>query len=271
MTTAILPTGASRQLYQYKDANILATAAASRILLTTLDLLSQPQTHRVDLAITGGGDGNRTLSAMAHHPLISFINWTCVHFWWGDERFVSVTHPERNAVQARSVLLNLLQEKYGLPEKNIHEMPADPRTDDERTHASEDDTYTLMKESAQAYQDELCSAFGSSKQGFDIIWFGVGPEGHVASLFPYSAALQQKSLIVPIMDSPKLPPCRLTVTPSLIRHSRHAWIVASSEKKREALTAGWHINDDVSMPLSFVAGLSSTIWMVDQTAFPRQS
>ena len=224
MTTVILPTGASRQLYRYKDENILATAAASRILLTTLDLLSQSQTHRVDLAITGGGDGNRTLSAIAHHPLTPFIDWTCVHFWWGDER----------------------------------------------AHTSEKDTYALMEQSARAYQDELYSAFGCSKQGFDIIWFGVGPEGHVASLFPYSTALQKKSLIVPVIDSPKLPSYRLTVTPSLIRYSQHAWIIASSEKKRKALTTGWSITDDISMPLSFVSGLASTIWMVDQAAFPHQ-
>ena len=270
MTTVILPTGASRQLYRYKDENILATAAASRILLTTLDLLSQSQTHRVDLAITGGGDGNRTLSAIAHHPLAPFIDWTCVHFWWGDERFVPVMHPDRNAIQARSALLDLLQEKYALPEKNIHEMPADPLTSDERAHTSEKDTYALMEQSARAYQDELYSAFGCSKQGFDIIWFGVGPEGHVASLFPYSTALQKKSLIVPVIDSPKLPSYRLTVTPSLIRYSQHAWIIASSEKKRKALTTGWSITDDISMPLSFVSGLASTIWMVDQAAFPHQ-
>lgn len=278
-TDGTLPAAAPRLIARYADPLTLATAAADRILLATGDLLGQPGRRRVDCAVTGGGDGTRVLEAIARNPLRAAIDWSRVHVWWGDERFVPADDPDRNALQARQALFDELVADGSLPEANIHEMPADPRSAEERARATDADDLASLEEAARRHEAELVRELRPEPGEFphlDIAWFGVGPEGHFASLFPYDPLLEAAAanfssasrLVAPVTRSPKPPALRLTMTPALIRSARNVWITASSDRKRTALTTAAGLHDDPRWPVSFAGGTDSTIWMVDEAAMP---
>ncbi|MEE1324006.1 MAG: 6-phosphogluconolactonase [Bifidobacteriaceae bacterium] len=285
-TNRTLPMAAGRLIVRYANPLTLATAAADRILLTMSDLLDQPGRQRVDCAVTGGTDGMRVLEAIARNPLRATVDWSRVHFWWGDERFVAADDPNRNALQARQALLDELMAGGSLPETNIHEMPTDSRSAEERARATDIDNLASLKRAARQYEAELVRDLKPEPgelPHLDIAWFGVGPEGHFASLFPndpllketvrsagaVSAGLSSVSrLVAPVMHSPKPPALRLTMTPVLIRSARNVWITASSGRKRTALTTAATLYDDPHWPVSFAGGTDSTIWMVDEAAMP---
>lgn len=92
---------AERTTVVYPNPQILAEAVAARTLLTITDYLSEPNRTRVDIAVTGGTDGNRVFDAMNASPLNDAVDWSRVHVWWGDERFVAADSDDRNAKQAR--------------------------------------------------------------------------------------------------------------------------------------------------------------------------
>ncbi len=108
------------------NPDVLAQAVAVRVLTTIRNLLAEPGRSRVDIALTGGTDGNRVLRAIGTDPLADDLDASRVHIWWGDERFVPEDSDDRNAKQARR-FLNILVERGLMPEENIHEMPADTR------------------------------------------------------------------------------------------------------------------------------------------------
>ena len=90
-----------RKTVVYPNPQVLAEAVAARTLLTIIDLLAEPNRKRVDIAVTGGTDGNRVFAAMNASPLNDAVDWSRVHVWWGDERFVAADDDDRNAKQAR--------------------------------------------------------------------------------------------------------------------------------------------------------------------------
>lgn len=277
------------EVVEYPDAATLAQAAAARILLRIGDLLAQrsrecdPRHRFVDIALTGGGDGNRTLQAMTSSPLLNSVDWQRVHIWWGDERFVAADDPDRNALQARTAVLNQLVERGMLPEMNIHEMPADTRSSQEIAIASDEDNRRAVAAAAAEYDEELRGCLGHYPH-LDIAWFGVGPEGHIASLFPndpsFAAvdtnaqspeAAASQPLAIGITHSPKPPALRVSLSAAMIQRSHDVWITASSAAKHDTLRAGLAHEDNPDIPVSFAHGTQSAIWMVDAAADPLRA
>lgn len=277
---------APRTVIHLADEKGVCEAAAQAVLLRTIRLLDEQD--RVDLAVTGGSDGSEMLRRMGLSPLADSIDWSRVHFWWGDERFVPATDPDRNALQARHALLSDLVAHNGLPEANIHEMPADERSAAEREQASEEENRHAVDQAAHLYQDELNQLPRKSATGlpqFDIAWFGVGPDAHFASLMPGLPEIHiadSSRWVTGVTNSPKLPPLRVSFTVPLIQSSREVWVIASTEKKQAAMArvlgqsvrSGAHILyphadfDDVAVPVSFAAGRERTLWFVDRVASP---
>ena len=112
-----------RKTVVYPNPQVLAEAVAARTLLTIIDLLAEPNRKRVDIAVTGGTDGNRVFAAMNASPLNDAVDWSRVHVWWGDERFVAADDDDRNAKQAREAWYGALVESGRMPAANIHAMP----------------------------------------------------------------------------------------------------------------------------------------------------
>lgn len=214
------------------------------------------------VALTGGSMGARTVTALATlaaAPTSSSApadlaedSWSKIHIWWGDERFVPEGHADRNDQQARDAGLDRLP----VPAANIHATPAGS------------DAAHLAEASAQ-WASELAAHApeGARSPHFDIVLLGVGPDAHVASLFPDRAELQERDqATVPVTDSPKPPPLRLSLTVPAINAAERVWFVVAGADKAEAVKAARATRDDPHLPASFVRGTTETIWWLDQAA-----
>lgn len=224
------------------DEEGIARAVAAALV----DRLAQPGVHHV--VITGGGVGTRVLDQWASRS--SEVDWDRVHVWWGDERFVPPGDPERNETGARAALLNLVP----IPPGQVHPMPAD--TGQGAAQAAEDYADALARSSADGFVPD-----------FHILLLGMGPEGHVASLFPGMAALHAAGSTVPIENSPKPPPTRLSLTLGAIRSAREVWVVAAGEAKAPAaataIAGSAPINE---LPAVGARGRQGTIFWLDRAA-----
>lgn len=269
---------AAREVIRLTDQKAVLFAACQMLLLRLCELQSRGQ-QRIDLAVTGGSDGIVMLREIGLNPLVSSVDWSRVHFWWGDERFVPAESPDRNALQARQALLDTLIRHHGLPEKNIHEMPADTRTVVQISNATEAENRKEVQVAADRYQAELVQEMGENPH-FDIAWFGVGPDAHFASLMPGLPQISftdPHQLVCGVIGSPNEPPLRISLTVPMIQRSAETWVIASGERKKAALqkvlgAPGTSIRDgvfdDPSVPVSFAAGRARTVWLVDRVCAP---
>lgn len=283
----------------YPDRDQAISAIVAALLEKTSQLLANQD--RVDIALTGGTDGIAMLNvaralmesqtnpesrtdrtddchAYAQAPagpdsvglILDSLDFSRIHFWWGDERFVAADDQDRNALQARDAWLDDLAAHHGLPEGNIHEMPADPRPE-QTVICEKDDADANLKAlvpAASAYQDELLNQLGD-KGHMDIALFSMGPDGHFASLFPGYPQIfddDDSHLVLPVVDSPKMPPLRLTLTASFIQGSSYVWFIVTGQRKAEAAVRALHTVNDEEVPSSFGQGTEETMWFLDRQA-----
>lgn len=204
------------------------------------------------IALTGGSMGGAVLAAVAAHPRTSKIDWSLVHFWWGDERFLERDDSDRNSRQSRDALLDQL----AIPAENIHEI------------ASPSDGLTL-DEAATAYAEEL-ARFATDEHAwpsFAVCFLGVGPDGHIASLFPDRPEVTvTDAAALPVRDSPKPPPERVTLTRPVINSSKRVWLVLTGADKASALGLALAGASYSSVPAAGAKGRKRTIFFVDEAA-----
>ena len=256
-----------RKTVVYPNPEVLAQAVAARTLLTIADLLAESNRQRVDIAVTGGTDGIYVLKVMGESPLAEAVDWSRVHVWWGDERFVAADSDDRNAKQACEAWFGKLIEDGRMPAENIHEMPADGRSDDEITTATPEQTDAVLAAAAAEYQRELIEQLGD-KPSLDIAMFGVGPDAHFASLFPDHGEAEINDphvLVVGVRDSPKPPPLRVTLAVPMIAHSKHTWVFTSEERKADAVRAAFARRNNPHAPSSCADG-EELLWLIDEDA-----
>lgn len=245
----------SRRVIVHPDQAVLAEAAAARAITALLDA----QSHRspVHWVLTGGSVGIATLVAMGRSPVLSAIDWSQVHLWWGDERFLPAGDSERNEVQAHDALIGQLKEDHGLPEENVHVVPA-----------SDAENVSSVDAAAQHYAQELAAyaETGSDVRApdFDLLLLGMGPDIHVASLFPDHEALAAVgSTTIAVRNSPKPPPERVSLTFEAINHSRRVWVVAGGAEKAEAVSAVIANKPVIQAPAAHVHGQDETLLLID--------
>lgn len=261
---------AERKTIVYPNPEMLAQAVAARTLLTIIDLLAEPERRRVDIAVTGGTDGNRVFAAMNASPLNDAVDWNRVHVWWGDERFVAADDDDRNAKQAREAWYGALVEDGRMPAGNVHAMPADTRSATEIAEASPEQTDAVLAEAAAEYQRELAAQLGENP-ALDIAMFGMGPDAHFASLFPdhgESEIADPHVLVAGVRDSPKPPPLRLTLTVPMIARSKHTWVFTSETRKANAVKTAFAQRNNPHAPSSYADG-EELLWLIDEGAASR--
>lgn len=204
------------------------------------------------VALTGGSMGSTVLRAAAAHPKLTRVDWSLVHFWWGDERFVARDDQDRNALQAREALLDHIQ----VPAGNVHEIAAA-------------DSGITLDEAAAAYAEEL-AGFGTEEHAwpsFAVCFLGVGPDGHIASLFPDRPEVSETDAsVLPVRDSPKPPPERVTLTRPVINSSKRVWLVLTGADKASALGLALAGASYTNVPAAGAKGRRRTIFFVDQSA-----
>jgi 6-phosphogluconolactonase len=240
----------SRVVEKFPDSDALAAAAGER-LIGVIDAAAAAR-GRALIVLTGGGNGNRLLQYLGRHG--QRIDWTKVHLFWGDERYVAEDDDERNDKQAREALL----EHVDIPARNVHAMPA-----------SDGEFGSDLAAAALAYEQLLAANAepGEAAPNFDVHLLGVGPEGHINSLFPDTPAVRESNrLVVGVDDSPKPPPQRITLTLPAIRRSHQVWLMVSGSEKADAVAAAIGGANPVSVPAAGAAGREKTVWFLDAEA-----
>lgn len=197
------------------DANALASHAASEIAR----LIEQAREQRgvAHVALSGGGTPKRTYELLAQ----TLESWEGVEVWFADERCVSPDDEESNYRLAAETLLR----PASIADERVHRMLGE----------------LGPEEGARRYAEELRSR-GLTDDGaehgarIDVAVLGIGPEGHIASLFPHHPALKATESCVGVSDSPKPPPERITLTLPVLGAVRHCLVIASGEEKAGAIS-----------------------------------
>jgi 6-phosphogluconolactonase len=199
------------------------------------------------VALTGGSISTEFHAEVLRRAPDSSVDWERVTWWWGDDRFLPVGDAERNADQARASLLDDL----GVPADRVHEVPAavPGRT---------------VADAALAYEQTLRRE-GAGE--FEVVLLGLGPDGHVASLFPGHASLGTDDRIaIAETDSPKPPRERVSLTFAALNRARTVAFLLAGEGKAEALAAARAPGRIEDCPARGVRGQEETVWFVDRAA-----
>jgi 6-phosphogluconolactonase len=235
------------------DAERLARAVADALIAR---LGAAQAVHgSASVVLTGGGIGTAVLerlAAVADDPPRHRVDWTAVDVWWGDERFVPADDDERNEKAARRALLDVV----GVPEERRHAMPAS------------DGSFAGPEEAAEWYAGQLAAAApdGQTLPRFDVLLLGMGPEGHVASIFPESPAARDERPVVAVRDCPKPPPTRVSLGFPAINSAEEVWLLVSGEAKAPAVAQALGGAEAVQLPAAGVRGTRATRWLLDEAA-----
>jgi 6-phosphogluconolactonase len=244
------------EVFVYASGDLLASAAAARTVTRLADAIAAR--GHAHLVLTGGGIGTKVLAAIAAAPARDAVDWRVVDFWWGDERFEVTGDPERNETGARAALLD----KLGVDQARVHAVPGPDGPDGDDVDAA-----------AARYAAELAAAArqaggggNSAVPAFDVLMLGVGPEGHVASIFPEAPAAYATGSVVAVRNSPKPPPTRISLTFSAIQAAREVWVLASGAEKADAVAEALSGVSQDKLPAAGARGRDRTLFLLDQEA-----
>jgi 6-phosphogluconolactonase len=236
----------------YSDAVRLANAAAEHVIALAGEAIAAR--GRFSLALSGGSTPRALYALLATDKFARRVDWSRVHFFWGDERYVPPNHPDSNYRMTRETLLN----KVPTPAPNVHPIP----TDMGPAAAAAEYERILGEFFACPHQAE-----GAGPQ-FDLVLLGMGEDGHTASLFPGTAVLHEKKRWVVAHYVQKLDAWRITLSPVAINAAAHVTFVVSGEGKARRLQ---QVIEGPFQPQALPAQLVSPthghlLWLVDAAA-----
>ncbi len=238
-----------REIIVCRDEDELNRKAAAQFIALADDAIAR--SGRFTVALSGGSTPKALYSLLASPEYRNLVDWSRVHLFWGDERSVPPHHPDSNFRMVREALLDKIQ----IPNENIHRMPG------ERAPA----------EAAAAYEAEIKNCFGVKPGGwprFDLIFLGLGEDGHTASLFPGTDAANERAHLVAVVYVQRLQSYRLTLTLPVINAAAQVTFLVSGESKaaivREILLAD---GASCSYPAAKVRPSEGRLtWMIDADA-----
>ncbi|WP_156724178.1 6-phosphogluconolactonase [Streptomyces apocyni] len=245
---------AAAQVVVHRDKELMAQAAAARLITKIVD--AQAARGSASVVLTGGRNGNGLLAALAASPARDAVDWGRLDLWWGDERFLPEGDMDRNVTQARAALLDHVPVDLA----RVHAMPAS-----DGPFGRDADT------AAEAYAAELAAASRPENHAdvpsFDVLLLGVGPDTHVASLFPELPAVREtERTVVGVHGAPKPPPTRISLTLPAIRAAREVWLLAAGEDKARAAHIALSGAGEIQAPAAGAYGRSRTLWLLDNAA-----
>lgn len=235
----------------YDNPQELAWAAA--ICFASLAEQSITERGQFTVALSGGSTPKAMLSLLAQKPFADSLNWSAIRFFWGDERCVPPDHLDSNYRMAFETLLS----KVPVPPENVFRIPAE---DEDHNRA------------AETYSAAIQQAFNYESPQFDLVFLGMGADGHTASLFPETAALQVEDRIAVANFVEKLVAWRITLTAKTINQARNVIFLVAGEDKAAALKEvleGEHQPE--KLPSQLINPISgpvsgSLLWMLDEAA-----
>ncbi len=242
------------------DAEMLTRSVAAALVAR---LAAAQAVHgTASVVLTGGGVGTavlRRVADLAAEPAPGQdVDWSAVDVWWGDERFVPAGDDERNEKGAREALLD----RVGVPAARVHPMPAS------------DAGFAEPEEAAEWYAGALTDAARDAGADgplprIDVLLLGMGPEGHVASIFPQTPAASDERPVVAVRDCPKPPPTRVSLGFSAITSAEEVWLLVAGAGKAEAVARALGGADPLDLPAAGARGRRATRWVLDAEAAGR--
>jgi 6-phosphogluconolactonase len=237
------------------DAEAVATATAERIA----DALAEAVAERgaAHWVTTGGSTPGAVYRNLVAPPLDERVPWDQVHLWWGDDRFVPADDPRSNAGLARAELLP----RAPIPNSQVHPMPTGASIE-----AGEG-----PDECAARYAAEIRAAGLAESAGwpvFDVVMLGIGPDGHLLSVFPESAAFDRSDLVLGIPAPTHVEPhvARVTLNPRVLDVARDLLVVVHGGGKAEILGLVFGAERDERRWPAQVARRGGAIWLLDEAA-----
>ncbi len=230
-----------RQVHVYTDKAALVTAATDQVI--ELIRAAIAARGRCSIALSGGSTPKPLYQALAQTDL----PWDHLYIYWGDERYVPATHADSNAKMTYETWLN----HVAIPAANIYTVPTD--TDSPQT-------------SAEQYQQVLATSFDTTDTPiFDIILLGMGDDGHTASLFPHTSALNETERWVTVGQKADQP--RITLTTRVINQARHVMFLVAGANKQSALSQVFAPEaDSAEYPARLIAPVGDLRWLLDADA-----
>ena len=235
-----------RELFIAGSPDDLARAAAGRLMEAAHEAIAAR--GRFSVALSGGSTPRRLYQLLTQPPWSQGIDWSRVHLFFADERFVPHDDPESTVRLVRETLLA----GAPVPDANFHAMPTEGGA---------------PEVCAARYEAGLREFFGAEEPALDVVLLGMGPDGHTASLFPGHPPAP--GLVASVHDSPKPPPTRLTLTYSAIRAAREVWFLVTGADKAITLEQVFRSSpeDDQALPAARVhARDGRSLWLVDREA-----
>jgi 6-phosphogluconolactonase len=239
-----------RRVLVHPDTPTLAASVAARFITKTVDILDEQDSATI--VLTGGSVGIAVLAAINESSARDTVDWSRVSCWWGDERWLAQDDPERNELQARTALLD----HVALLPENMHPFLAS-------------DSGVALEAAADRYSEDLAAAapYGGPLPRFDITFLGVGPDGHIASLFPHLAGIRETERnVVAVRNAPKPPPERLSLTRPVLNSSERVWLVLAGADKASALGLALAGASRDEVPVAGIKGRKRTVFFVDSEA-----
>jgi 6-phosphogluconolactonase len=239
-----------------------AEALAADVVTRLIGTLAEVQTHRerAALALTAGSIMEKVWAEVARRPPGN-LDWARVDVFWGDERFVPHDSDDRNDRPAERELFGA--EPFAAARR--FSMPA-----------SDGEYGDDLDAAAAGYARTLYEARRPDDTGdgpnFDVVLLGVGPDGHCCSLFPdHPSASDNSATVIPVRDSPKPPPLRLSLSFDGLTAAQEIWVVASGSGKADAAANALAGAERTHVPVAGAQGRARTVWLLDRDAAARLS
>ena len=225
----------------------LTQAAANLVLASAEEAVRER--GRFVWGLSGGSTPEALYRKLAEAPYSTGMPWRATFVFWGDERWVPTDHPDSNQRMATEALL-----AHG-PAARANVIPVSTEN-------------TTPDDSAAAVEDALCRVSGDAPVRPDLLLLGLGPDGHTASLFPGTSALDERELLFAANRVPQMDAWRITATLPLINASRHVVFLVQGPDKAEALRLALHPSDgEPLLPAALVAPDDGALtWMLDRQA-----
>lgn len=236
-----------RRVRVFDDAERLSIAAAERF--REIARRSADRNGRFSVALSGGATPKRIYEILADEEFVLENVWTKTHVFFGDERCVPPDHADSNYRMANETLLS----RVNIPNENVHRIRGEGDA-----HAN-----------ARAYEDEMRGCFlGSSWPEFDLVMLGMGEDGHTASLFPHTDALEETRSWVAANWVEKLDAYRITLTVPAINNARCVMFVVAGESKASRLKEVLEgPREPLRLPSQMIRPATSDLeWLVDSEA-----
>lgn len=235
----------------HAELDSLSLAAARRISALAAEACTARGAFHI--ALSGGSTPRRLYETLATAEFRDSIDWSRAHIYFGDERCVPPEHPDSNYGMAAATLLRHVP----IPPQQVHRIAA---------------AMTTVRQDAWRYAQLIATQVPRDAQGvpsFDLVLLGMGPDGHTASLFPYSCILHAHQLVAGVYVD-KFHSWRISITYPLLNHARRLMFLVAGADKADMLH---HIHVDPPgnnpVPIQRIAAQGVVEWLIDSAAAAR--